>query len=270
MELLASILLVSLPLIVLNSSLKDPQKGHTLNAMDVWVLKIMEPFQVFGSSFGDWTRSHVDGFLKGHRIQQDNEALRVSHIRMKEELRLLHETQEQNRHLRAMFGMRDKLKHRLIGAEIVARDFWPYFRLQSIQLEQGLMGQIKAGMPVIAEHGLLGEVYRVHDSRCDIKLTVDQDMIVDVVVERSGAIGVMRGTGSNQEAVAHVEILEGEDVRVGDVLHTSGLGQKFPSGILVGRVMAIEQKKPALMLKVQPSVDPARLSVVFVLAGSEP
>ena len=56
-------------------------------------------------------------------------------------------------------------------------------------------------------------------------------------------------------------------MRVGDLVHTSGFGQRFPASILVGRVTRIVRQESGLWqeLEVTPAVDFSELDTVLVL-----
>ena len=87
-------------------------------------------------------------------------------------------------------------------------------------------------MPVIALDGVVGTVPgRVAGDTIDVLLTVDSGSAIDVVVERTGARGIVRGTGDRTQYTCRVEYVQRTDeVAEGDLLLTSSVGKRFPKG----------------------------------------
>jgi rod shape-determining protein MreC len=89
------------------------------------------------------------------------------------------------------------------------------------------------------------------------------------MVERTGARGIVRGTGERNRYGAQIEYLQRtDDVRVGDTVVTSGLGCRFPAGLFLGRVTGVTRREFGLYQEVEitPAVDFRRLHEVLVLA----
>jgi rod shape-determining protein MreC len=57
------------------------------------------------------------------------------------------------------------------------------------------------------------------------------------------------------------------DIRVGDTIISSGLGEVYPKGLLIGTVISVQQQSYGLFheVEVQPAVDFATLEEVLVL-----
>lgn len=127
-------------------------------------------------------------------------------------------------------------------------------------------------MPVVVDEGLVGQVSRVFGEFADVLLSVDSRSAIDVMVERSGARGIVRGTGERDRYAGRIEYLQRtDDVRVGDAVVTSGLGCRFPAGILVGRVAAVTRREFGVYQEVEfaPAVNFSRLSEVLVIATGQ-
>ncbi|MEZ4336992.1 MAG: rod shape-determining protein MreC [Sandaracinaceae bacterium] len=88
------------------------------------------------------------------------------------------------------------------------------------------------------------------------------------MVQRTGARGMLRGTGEDDRYLAQIQYLRRQDdIRVGDLIHTSGLGQRFPASILVGRVTRIVRREFGLNqeAEVTPAVSFSSLDEVLIL-----
>ena len=127
-------------------------------------------------------------------------------------------------------------------------------------------------MPVIALDGVVGTVHRVAGDTIDVLLTVDSGSGIDVVVERTGARGFVRGTGDKNKYSCHVEYMQRTDeVDVGDLLLTSGVGKRFPKGIPVAKVTKVVRRDFGIYQAVEatPAVDLSRLEDVLIVIGGE-
>src|SRR4029453_16681539 len=97
----------------------------------------------------------------------------------------------------------------------------------------------RVGMPVVTPEGLVGQINSIVGRYANVTLIVDARSAVDAMVERTGARGILRGTGERNRYAAQIEYLQRtDDVRVGDTVVTSGLGCRFPAGLFLGRVAA--------------------------------
>src|SRR5262249_46704992 len=90
----------------------------------------------------------------------------------------------------------------------------------------------------------------------------------DVVVQRTGARGFVRGTGDETKYALNVEYVQRTDeVEVGDLLVTSGVGRRFPKGIPVGTVTQVIKRDFGIYQQViaTPAVDFSRLEEVLIV-----
>ena len=80
----------------------------------------------------------------------------------------------------------------------------------------------------------------------------------------------MRGRGT--ETLAFEFVVRGGDVRIGDVVITSGLGGVYPKGLRIGRVLELADPGGRLhqIATLQPAVDFGRLEQVFVMLHRGP
>jgi len=127
---------------------------------------------------------------------------------------------------------------------------------------------VRPNMPVISLDGAVGTVLRVAGHDADVQLTVDSGFGVDVIVERTGARGFVRGSGDRSKYAVRVEYVPRSDlVEVGDLLVTSGVGCRFPKGIPVARITKVVRRDFGIYqtVEAEPSVDFSRLEEVLVV-----
>ena len=260
-----AIALLVIPFFVLSANLRDPSEA---TGFDQPILQLSAPIQGAATATARWVEGLLADYVYLVEVEEENEALRASVARLERDRRRLEAEGLENRRLRSLLGLRERLGAEVVTAEVIARDTSPFFRVTRIEIDRGSRDRVLAGMPVVSSAGLVGEVRRTFGHYADVQLIVDRASAVDVVVQRTGAFGMLRGTGESDRYMARIENLAREDeVRVGDLVHTSGFGQRFPASILVGRVTRIVRQESGLWqeLEVTPAVDFSELDTVLVL-----
>lgn len=109
---------------------------------------------------------------------------------------------------------------------------------QRLVLDAGSSDGVRVGQVVIDAGGVVGQVIATTASHSTALLLTDPDHAVPVAVMRNGVRLVAYGTGrSDRLALASIPL--SSDVKVGDVVVTSGLGERFPAGFPVGKISAL-------------------------------
>ena len=108
---------------------------------------------------------------------------------------------------------------------------------QRLVLDAGARDGVSIGQSVIDAGGLVGQIIAVRAGTATVLLLTDPDHAVPVMVARTGVRLVAYGKGrSDRLAVPNIPL--SSDIKVGDVLITSGLGGRFPAGFTVGTLVA--------------------------------
>jgi len=103
-----------------------------------------------------------------------------------------------------------------------------------------------------------------------VLLLTDHASGIASVVQRSRARGVVKGKGGG---LCSLEFsLRDEDVKVGDVVVTSGIGGIFPKGLVIGEVTMVRKGEYGIFqtISVRPAVNMAKLEEVLVLLQKAP
>lgn len=127
-----------------------------------------------------------------------------------------------------------------MGAEVLRVDTNPFS--MSVLINRGTKDGVYEGQPVINEQGIVGQVISVAYATSRVLLLSDQNHSLPVVVMRNGVRAIVSGTGVSNELVIK-NLPRNVDIKVGDLLVTSGLGGRFPSGYPVARVVKSEGKE---------------------------
>lgn len=263
-----SVLLLTIPFFFLNANLKDPNK---LNPLDKILLEIASPLQWTARISAEWFNDIWSNYIYLFDVKQENDKLVTDVLRLREENRRLMEAMTENRRLKKLLAFKENFPARLLSARVVIRDINEFFRVVRVKIDRGER-DVRIGMAVITPQGLIGQINRIWSDYAEVLLIVDPKSAVDVEIERTGSRGILKGIGRNNSYICEIEFMKRfEEIKSGDLLFTSGVGKRFPSGILVGKVSKINKRDFGLYqeVEVEPAVDISRLKEVFVILSTE-
>jgi len=203
----------------------------------------------------------VDVREENQRLEQRLEGLEEDKLQLEEAL-------VASGHLERIVRMREHFEVPLLPAEVVGQDVSPWFR--SLLLDRGNRDRVESGMPVVSGRGLVGVIAATTPHAARAMLLLDRRSRVDAIIQRSRARGIVRGAGSG--SLEFVFMVRGDDVQMGDVVITSGVGGVYPRGLRVGVVTEVHKGDADLLhtATVHPAVDFGRLEQVFVMQERGP
>ncbi len=110
---------------------------------------------------------------------------------------------------------------------------------QNLFLNAGLNKKVKEGGIVTGAVGMIGRVVEVSDDKSRLMLVTDPNSRVPVIASRSRARGVLIGMNNNLMEILYLS--KNHQIRVGDMIFTSGDGDTMPAGILIGVVRKVDK-----------------------------
>lgn len=158
---------------------------------------------------------------------------------------------------------------RPVGARVIGRTGAPLAHV--VTVDKGSAHGVRRGDGVVSIDGVVGVVIAVGRAHADVLSLTDPAAAIDILVQRSRARGVLRGLGANDKYAAVVEDFDRlRDVQKGDLVVTGGIGARFPVGLLVGKIVDIDDRDDlTLRAVIRPAVDLARLEHVSILVERE-
>jgi rod shape-determining protein MreC len=256
------------PFAVLRSNLKNPGQGSDF---DKKVIQVSAPVQWLAAT-GARLISNIWGeYVYLVDVKSDNARLVFENARLEDRVRKLEQQEAENRRLRRLLGLRDSVVGDVVSAQVIGKGVTDFVRVWRLSLDRGNR-EVRAAMPVIAVGGVVGVVQRVAGDTVDVKLLSDPDQAVDVVVERTGARSIIRGSGDLTKYTMKAQYAERVDeIEVGDLMVTSGVGRRFPKGIPVARVVRVVKREFGIYQEVEatPTVDFSRLEEVLILTSPQ-
>jgi rod shape-determining protein MreC len=213
------------------------------------------------SSFRDSSRLNATLQEENAKLKAELDTLRNAEYRLK-----LMETE--NKELLAMAGYKQQndrltlLSARVVGVSL--GDLHEYFFL-----DKGAADGVREDMVITSSEGIAGvvdQVYR-HYSRFMLVSASQSRIGVKVLRRESRAVGVLTGKGVDRALLQAEYFSRDDDIQVGDMLVTSGIGGKYPSGLYVGKVREVETDVTGLqkLARIEPAANLNHLDRVFVV-----
>lgn len=196
---------------------------------------------------GNWVGESLSS---RNALLDQNTGLREQNLLLKGRLQKFAALETENQRLRDLLQSSLQIRERLLVAELLQVDMDP-FRHQ-ILLNKGSHDGVKAGQPLLDADGVMGQVLHAGPLTSTAVLITDPSHALPVQINRNGLRALAVGTGSfNRLDIPYIS--KNADVRVGDLLVTSGLGGSFPPSYPVATIVAVEN---------QPGLSFARVSAV--------
>ena len=196
-------------------------------------------------------------------LKESEERYRV--LAEQERERLLQFRDERER-LRALMDLREDPFHTFAVCEVIGRSPSPF--IQSVTIDRGAADSVRVGMAVVGYRGLVGRVSQVFSRTAEVILISHKSISVSCVTRRSRVVGILEWDRSNLFRLEYVG--KEEDVLVGDTLITSGYGELFPRGFLVGTVFQVSDERGGIAKRVRVAslANLNALEELFIVTGT--
>lgn len=182
-----------------------------------------------------WRRT-TEQISSSTSLAAENEKLKAEALLMQRRLQKLAMLTEQNVRLRELLNSAALVDDKVIVSELIGLDPNPF--THRILIDKGAQDGVFVGQPVLDASGLMGQVVEVMPYVARVLLLTDVTHSIPVQVNRNGLRAIAVGTGS-PDYLELRHVAETADIKEGDLLVSSGLGQRFPSGYPVGQVTEV-------------------------------
>jgi len=208
-------------------------------------------------------------FVSHARLREENEELRARMIVLEAQVQKMVALGAEVSRLRDLLNASAVVDESVVVSEIISVNPDPY--VHEVIINKGYEAGTYVGQPVLGAQGLVGQVVDVSRHSSRVLLISDSSHAVPVQVNRNGMRAIVFGVGSHGE-LELVNVAETADIKVGDLLVTSGLGGRFPVGYPVGTVTSMEREpgQPFLRIRVKPAAELDRIRHVLLVFKREP
>ncbi|MBK8510311.1 MAG: rod shape-determining protein MreC [Candidatus Competibacteraceae bacterium] len=211
-----------------------------------------------------WLNENLSG--RG-ALLEENARLREKQLFFNVQLQKLTILEAENRRLRSLLESTVNMSERVLVAEMLAVDFDLY--RHHILLNRGRQHGVYVGQPLLDQNGIAGQIIQTEPLTSTAILITDANHALPVQINRTGVRTLALGTGNFQELrLPHIP--NNGDVKVGDLLVTSGLGGRFPRGYPVGTIVkvAFDPGSPFANIVAKPVAQLDRIREVLLLEGN--
>nr|WP_189395871.1 rod shape-determining protein MreC [Pseudomonas laurentiana] len=169
-------------------------------------------------------------------LMAENEKLKTEALLLQGRLQKLAALTEQNVRLRELLNSSALVNEKVEVAELIGIDPNPF--THRILINKGERDGVVLGQPVLDARGLMGQVVELMPYTARVLLLTDTTHSIPVQVNRNGLRAIASGTG-NPERLELRHVADTADIKEGDLLVSSGLGQRFPAGYPVATVKEV-------------------------------
>jgi rod shape-determining protein MreC len=257
--LLVAVVVVCLALLTLQT------RGYGARAGDAVAL-VMTPIQIAlaavpRAAFGAWSV-----YLDWKGVRAENRRLRDEIRRLRVDALWVTEAADENRRLRRLLDLRNRLPVATLPGEVIAREWGGWVR--SLTINRGRGDDVRRLTAVISPDGLVGRIVDVRMGASIVQVLTDPSSTVGAHALRTRTPGIVEGEPRGTLRFKYMA-RDGAGIVVDDVIVTAGLGGVFPRGVPIGRVRAIDDRGSALFhyALLAPVVDFARVDEVLLVTG---
>ena len=148
--------------------------------------------------------------------------------------------QQENQRLRHLLKATQGRAYTFKFAEMISVDLDPFSH--KVWIDRGKGEGVFAGQAVIDGLGIVGQVENVLRHSSSVRLISDPDHALPVQITRNGLRTVAYGSGETSHLLMPNVPLQA-DISPGDMVVTSGLGDRFPPGFPVGEVEQVQRDR---------------------------
>jgi len=207
-------------------------------------------------------------FTSRESLQEELDKLNLQMLVLERKSQKLSSVTAELNRLRELLNASRLLDEGVVVTEIIAAS--PNPDNQYVQINKGLNDGVYLGQAVLDAYGLMGQVIDVNDLTSRVLLISDSRHAVPVQINRNGLRAIAYGVGAlNYLELGNVPATY--DIKVGDLLVSSGLGGRFPEGYPVGRVseILIEPGESFAQVKVTPEAQLNRSKLLLIVFRSD-
>jgi rod shape-determining protein MreC len=215
----------------------------------------------FDSVRGVWT-----GYFALRNAQTENERLKRDLQTLQVQFQQERAEAQRTESLRQLLELRKRTELATVASEVIAGPATPEFR--DMTIDKGGSDGVNRDMAVISPAGVVGRVILPSPRASRVQMLIDRNAAAGAMIERTRAQGIVIGQGDS----LRMDYVSGtSDVKVGDLVVTSGMDKIYPQGFLIGTVEVANRGQGSFYeVTVRPAVDFSRIEEVLVVTTPPP
>ncbi len=184
-----------------------------------------------------------------NNLIKENDELREQALFNQAKLHRLALLEQENARLRQLLDSPIQTSsEQVLIAEILSVDLHPFKQL--ISINKGAKQGVYEGQPLVAAKGIIGQVVDVYPMHANALLISDPNHALLAESNRTNLRALLVGSGRT-DRVELKNVSSSADIRIGDLLHTSGLDGRYPPNYPIAEVTTIKNRPGAAFLHVE-------------------
>jgi rod shape-determining protein MreC len=178
-----------------------------------------------------------DVFVSRTDLLEANDNLRADLLIAQRELQLIESLVSENNRLLALNEATQGINGDVLAAEIINISPDPYSK--RVLLNKGARDGVFIGQALLDANGLMGQVDEVLPYTAWVLLITDSHHVTPVEVNRNGERALARGSRTTATELELEFVTQTQDIRAGDRLVSSGMGQVYPKNYPVAEIISV-------------------------------
>lgn len=235
-------------------------------------LGIVSPFLKKGSEVDSRWKNYKAGLKKLDELEAENQRLKVDNDQFRATNQALRGVEAENIRLKSALGYQRTSPFTLVPARVIGRS--PSNWWSTVVIDKGSQDLVQEEMAVVTPDGLVGKVVNLNEHSAIVLLVSDENCKIAGTVEATKEQGIVRVEVRGQRTSNSIQptmtlnfLSRFAPLRAGQKVLTSGAGSIYPPGIFIGQIVEFKSRELDGQAVIEPSVDIAALSDVFVITG---
>ncbi|MCK5759165.1 MAG: rod shape-determining protein MreC [Clostridiales bacterium] len=222
------------------------------------------------NTVGDWLEGVFSSVRNYRIVVEENADLKDENLERKEHIASLSGLEEENNRLREAVKLKNRFdNYEIIGANIVGSD--PGNFLYNYRIDIGSLDGVEIDDPVIASNNVLvGRIYSIGLTSSVVMPLIDELSGISAwTIKSEGGHAIVKGDIEYKaDGLCLMDTInETMEMKIGDILETSGMGGIFPKGILIGEIIEVHKATSVIgrHATIRPFIDFNAIEEVYIL-----
>lgn len=228
---------------------------------------LVSPFYYLSNSPRQILDNISNTWVTRQQLAMENRVLRQELLSKNSNLLLLGQFKQENARLRELLGSPLRQDEHKMVTQVISALSDPYS--DQVVIDKGSTSGIHFGQPVISDKGVVGQIIAVGKFTSRVLLICNISHMLPIQVLRNDIRVLAAGNGCSDDLQLE-HLPANTDIRVGDILVTSGLGGRFPGGYPVAVVSSVflDNQRAYQVIKAHPTAELRRLRYLLLLWGA--
>lgn len=177
-------------------------------------------------------------FISRDKLVKENLQLKTEQLLLRSQLQRLIAIESENTYLKSLLRSSHQVKGKTLIAELLSVSAEPF--VKQVVLNKGTRDGVYVSQPVLDANGVMGQVIQVGPITSRVLLINDPQSGIAVQNTRNG----MRSSAVGDSYSGKMRLLyvpNTADIKEGDTFTTSGLGDHYPEGYPVAKVLSVSK-----------------------------